>query len=273
LSDVVVERITHRLSRFPVYPEAGLVTSLMKDLQSLNINTVTAVQGFLNFYRDIKALVDAAEGHVSVKWLNNVYLQMKYGTANTFRDAAEVVAFLREELRRMAFSYENWQKTHAADGIIHPRGLTGLTYDNSYEVTHATVTAGVMDDTLAKLAKASLDIDVFPELGNIWDVIPFSFVVDWFLPVGEILDAIDANTYRSTLRVKSFTWSYKHIVTGVPFGELLRGFDNLTARIDVCLYRRYSSKMIPYPEPQLRLPQEFTQWLPAGALIAQGVLK
>jgi hypothetical protein len=34
--------------------------------------------------------------------------------------------------------------------------------------------------------------DVWPTLENTWDAIPLSFVVDWFLPVSDLLGQIDA---------------------------------------------------------------------------------
>lgn len=38
-------------------------------------------------------------------------------------------------------------------------------------------------------------IGLYPTAVNLWDMVPFSFIVDWFLPVGSMLESID-NAFR-----------------------------------------------------------------------------
>lgn len=272
LNTWTANRLYHKyITWLPPKPESDLVVDLVKDLKELDINTITAVQGLVNCYRDLKGLVDAAQGHVSVKWLVNLYLQMKYGFANTVRDARDLMLYFAREYQKMYAARQANQKTHAAGGLTY----TGTSFkcDSAYEVTHATATVKTMDNTLADLTRQLMDIDVFPELGNVWDIVPFSFVLDWFLPIGSILDAVDANTYRSTLKVESFVWSYKYVLTGIDATQWLPLTGRLVGTVDVQCYERHKSHEIPQPTVQLQIPQQFTQWLPAAALVAQGRLK
>jgi hypothetical protein len=255
-------------------PANDLVTDCIKDLKQLDINTVTAVQGLVNCWKDIKSLIASANGHVSAKWLTSVYLQMKYGFSNTVRDAIDIMKYLREESKRLLSKYSNRQITHASGGMQIPYDGVGFYFLDGYEVTTLTVCCSTMDHGLAQVCRAAMDIDVFPELGNIWDVIPFSFVVDWFVPFGDLFDAIDANTYKSTLSVHYCTISQNYVFHGANVGEWLPNLGGtFQGTADVRLYSRQVTHSIPSPSLELHTPTGFTQWIPAGALIAQGAMK
>jgi hypothetical protein len=57
--------------------------------------------------------------------------------------------------------------------------------------------------------------DAWPTLENTWDLIPLSFVVDWFLPVQDILGQIDAAVQAPYIKVESAYVSDK-LVAEVP---------------------------------------------------------
>lgn len=52
-----------------------------------------------------------------------------------------------------------------------------------------------------------------PSLYNIWDMVPFSFVVDWFVPIGDNLERISNQTWAATMPYQTQVLaSYKGIV-------------------------------------------------------------
>lgn len=65
---------------------------------------------------------------------------------------------------------------------------------------------------MMNIGRALYDLDVVPTLSNLWDMVPMSFIVDWFLPVGDMLEQREQNQYACTLRVRachySSKWSY-----------------------------------------------------------------
>jgi hypothetical protein len=264
-----------RMSHYPVFPDTALVANVLKDLKTLDINTITAVQGLATLARDIRELVAAAEGHVNVKWLVSTYLYMKYGFENSTRDVIDLTEFYLREINALYAKKSAWQTSHASDGVqFMPRdGSMLLSFKEGYETTTLTVYVKTLDEGLAKVTRSMMDLDVFPELGNIWDIIPFSFVVDWFVPVQEFLDAVDANTYRATLKVGACLSSYSYTFKGLDVARLLPGMDeNAIGHVDARYYVRTVQSFIPDPAPELRSPTTFNQWLPAGALIAQGAM-
>jgi hypothetical protein len=70
---------------------------------------------------------------------------------------------------------------------------------------------------LMRLIRTAYEWDFYPSLGNTWDAIPLSFVVDWFINVSDIYNSVDRivqaqyydvlkvmNTYKCSLELPSF---------------------------------------------------------------------
>lgn len=55
-----------------------------------------------------------------------------------------------------------------------------------------------------------------PDLYNLWDLVPYSFVADWFLPIGECLESISSrwmwNGYFD-VNYATYSWQWDHQVT------------------------------------------------------------
>jgi hypothetical protein len=264
--------LLNRLFLLPPVPIGDCVCDAMKDLKSLDINTITAIQGLVNCWKDIKDLILSANGKVSLRWLDSVYLQMKYGFSNTVRDAIDLSKALVQAVKSLQ-KKDLGQITHASKGITFAAHDDRARFDftNGHEITTLTCCVDTLDHGLAVATRSLMDLDIFPELGNVWDVVPFSFVVDWFVPFGDLFDAIDSNTYRSTLAVRYCVQSEHYFFEGLNPKEWLTSLAPYWLQGDVSFeaYVRIPLSAIPAPSLQLHLPQEFTQWIPAGALVYQ----
>lgn len=244
-----------------------LTADCMKDIKTLDINTCTAVPGIINITKDIRSLIEAAEGHVSLKWIINVYLQMLYGTSNTIRDIRDLSAAFIDWAHGAVFGRNKTQRVHSSMSEDIPQ------YGSSFPQHHVTHTLSLevetLDNGLADACRKMMDLDVFPELGNIWDIVPYSFVIDWFLPLGDFLEQIDSRTYRSTLNFVRGTYSRKTTASVHP----LRGVQaHLQGDATLVVYERVALTEIPEPILTLHSPAEFNQWIPAGALTLQALL-
>lgn len=72
--------------------------------------------------------------------------------------------------------------------------LIDTTADITYTTTyHFCLKHNYFSQIWSALEKLRLD----PSSGQVWDLIPFSFVADWFLPIGDTLRCIDA--YNSSV--------------------------------------------------------------------------
>jgi hypothetical protein len=198
---------------------------------------------------------------------------MKYGFSNTVRDAIDLLKFARDSVKSLTNKYADRQISKSSQGrSINPDTMP-FNFMDGHEVTTLTVACHTLDDAFARVVRGLMDIDVFPELGNIWDVVPYSFVIDWFIPFGDLFDAIDANTYRSTLQCYYTTVSYNYEFTGVALEDwfpVLQG-QVIVGNVDVRYYNRKVLSEIPTPSFSLHVPAGFTQWIPAGSLLFQSI--
>lgn len=131
-------------------------------------------------------------------------------------------------------------------------GKAGISWRFLYYGTLNVNPAVAGESALASIAR-TLNLD---RLGYAaWDAVPYSFVVDWFLPLGDILDRtlsgpafyIAANTPWVSARVDSFFnvsirgnsdyWSPYDIKYGggASYGERVRTFNRYEASIDSLL--------------------------------------
>jgi len=64
-------------------------------------------------------------------------------------------------------------------------------------------------DMFAMLMLNSDKVGLMPSLYNLWDMVPFSFVVDWVYPIGDILQDIDQRWYYRAYKVDELLVSFK----------------------------------------------------------------
>lgn len=66
-----------------------------------------------------------------------------------------------------------------------------------------------------QVARALYSLGLAPTLTNLWDMIPFSFVVDWFLPIGEVLSSVE-----KSLEYSDSNYDFDRIVYSVSAQEI-----------------------------------------------------
>jgi hypothetical protein len=59
-------------------------------------------------------------------------------------------------------------------------------------ILRATVRLRENPDSLMTALITADSVQILPSLSRAWDLIPWSFLVDWFVPVGQYLDIVDA---------------------------------------------------------------------------------
>jgi hypothetical protein len=73
-----------------------------------------------------------------------------------------------------------------------------------------TLDLQLKDNPLAAIGNALEKLGLNPSAANIWDLIPFSFVVDWFTGIGSLLSRLDAYENNALLRdVRSRVETFK----------------------------------------------------------------
>lgn len=166
------------------------------------------------------------------KEISSFYLGNKYGYQLTYSDAKSIgSAFerLRENLTRESKSViklRSTSKSHA-DGKI-PVDITA----------NYMARVSPFRDPLCDGIRGLYDWDLYPSLGNMWDLIPYSFVADWVVGVGDLLEDIDANVYMRYYEVKSITKSLK-VQSGPIDASFILGDRRCSGMVGYKHYRRW----------------------------------
>lgn len=156
----------------------GNGAALISDIIHLN-------DAFASSLVDIKGMSSG-----KVKAFANAYLSVHYGYKLLLSDIQELIS----ELNRYLDMYR-YTSVHAMRRMT----IDGIEYTQNLQIFYELFGNHVSDWT--KLARL---LDLAPSLHSAWDSIPFSFVVDWVLNIGDLAMSID----------NFYTLSQEHKVIG-----------------------------------------------------------
>lgn len=187
------------------------------------------------------------------------YLTVKYGWLPTASDLQEILgAFKRHDFR----DKNGLVTLNAGHTSSSAQGFLSLT-------TTRRIKIAVSDESnpLQSLYQRLYNVGAFPTFTNLWDLVPYSFVIDWFVDLGSFLETIDFRLYFATLDIKYVTMSQKDVsglrivpVKGSP----------ISGNITRVHYHRWVSDQCPVPPLSLTSNmQDFDHWVESGALIVQ----
>lgn len=119
-----------------------------------------------------------------------------------------------------------------------------------------------------KLGYALKSLGIQPSLGTVWELIPFSFVLDWFIPIGDILYKVNLDPSLIKVEILDVCASVSH-GQHVQFigNKYCNGLIN-TPLVSVLRsdYDRRVGVELKNSLPPLRMPKNF-QWLLGAALV------
>jgi hypothetical protein len=100
-------------------------------------------------------------------------------------------------------------------------------YDTVEQSTNAFVTG---------IQRYLYEYDWIPSFSNIWDAVPWSFVVDWFLPIGDVFEKQEQRSYVETLPIRRVFNSSKWQMTERV--KCCTGSVEWTGSLHITLYKR-----------------------------------
>lgn len=134
----------------------------------------------------VGSLIELLRSSPSKASIASFWLSNRYGDRLSFRDAKDLFqSFDRELFKARTTRY-----------VIGKGRLSELVSDGYFtdvNVFHACQLAVSPRDSnaLMRAIRHAYEWDYYPSLGNVWDMIPLSFVVDWFVNVGDIYESVD----------------------------------------------------------------------------------
>lgn len=256
-----------------------LLSDLSQDIADhacdLDINSIAFAKEFceniVNLYKIVQGDLSTMTGTALandpsvkrfVKTLADVELSSSYGLSLTIADTQELLKSFERQMSSYKYGISRSQTSHS-----YSRG--GVSYSETFycKTWYSRSCAGFQG-----LLNDLFNQDAFLTLQNVWDLIPYSFVVDWVLPIEQFLNQQDANTRLSVLPISEVLLTTKTIISysSDVVRELTAG---LSGQISVTLYERDASASLPPIYPHYQGRDQFQSWLQAGALITQKILK
>lgn len=202
-----------------------------------------------------KALGVSRRKVLSGSTLSSRWLEYSYAWLPLISDIHDTHKLITEGFRKatpIMSSSRSLSDSHTASGPP-PSGISVLT-GASFVNYKAKVYYRVNDSTLAKWNQVGLINPLYVA----WAVVPYSFVVDWFLPVGNFLEALTA-----TIGVDFIDGYYGNRVTG-GYQSIMKAdngnADTVTNTVgtqtDIFGYTR--TRMTNFPTPGLYLKSPFS---------------
>lgn len=147
-----------------------------------DVNNVENLKDFKNLKELLPPLSKLIKKH-NLKSLADFYLWYHYGAAPMIGDLESYISLFKKIISGIGNDYQT----------------INLSYGYSrYKIIIDNYNAGVLQ---------SLGLSL--NLSNTWDCIPLSFVVDWFVKVGDVLSSIDSADITAQLKVQQVVSSYK----------------------------------------------------------------
>lgn len=189
-TDLLMRSIEHDVA-------PGFVSELLRDAASsmyLSSNNIANAQEVLDIAKDAATLILGGPKKIVGKAANSLrsicgrslpklagdsWLKYRYLYNTTKSDALDFVE-----------KYSTVVNNDTTYHVIRSGGSTGNT------VTHVKV---ILQDkkqnAVAEMHRKLRTVGLAVTPYNVWDMIPFSFIVDWFLPIGKILENQDAEFF------------------------------------------------------------------------------
>lgn len=222
---------------------ASLPTTILKDLDNLKQFTKVTKSGKL-------------------KIAASIFLSVHYGYKLLAADGMELV---RELLKYQTECTNHLAQSVTASSNLSERGPFRLADANGHLNVYYNPYSRLCTD-IGRFAEA---VDLVPDFSNVWDMIPFSFVVDWFTNIGDLASGID----------NFFTLTQQSEVLGsilsknVSYTYQPEGFEgNLTIRH---YFRTCRPGWYPIPKFSFQLKNPVTNlyhWLESSALVVSKVM-
>lgn len=229
----------------------------MKASEKVNANSVNMI-AFLRDLREPHKLIPKLRNLKKLKTHANNYLGLQYGVLPTISDLRHIVgAFekVKPYLDKNGFTtYSAGSSSSNVDGVI--------TETLSQQIKLAIADE---DDLFQALASKLESSGFLPTTENLYDLIPYSFVLDWFIDVGGLLHRVDSRLRLARLNIRYATLSRRaslrfNIPTSPTFPYI--------GSVEMVQYHRWVTDHCPVPP--LSAPLTFqlpNHWLEAGALI------
>lgn len=229
--------------------------------ESMNYFTSNGI-AFAKDLAEFRKLIPKAKDLLNLKkpksWAS-LYLWAHYGLSLTISDSKDLVQAFKE------FANANHSVANLKTQVRYASTSKSSAWGPLTKVTRYTVKLDCMPRDVGKDLLMGELFDTNLSLGNVWDLIPFSFVVDWFADISSKLDRIDtyveSNAYY---RLNCLTYGVRTTCV-VSASQIMPG---ASGSVSLVRYDRTPSATFPpFRFPSTQSPQLQKHFIEAAALI------
>lgn len=194
LSDMMYGNGTQSYFRNSLTQEAYL--NLVQNVPRMNDNNISNLLEITSF---IKGLVIDHKVDIPNS-LSDAWLAYRYSYGTTKMDVQDAIKFMKRHR-----DLGDW--TH-----LKVHGTSNLVYQGISVICRAVATVSPRGiDKIEKVWRALYTYGLSPNFYVVWDMIPYSFIVDWFLPIGDTLNVWDTERqFNQYYSVKDVQFSLKY---------------------------------------------------------------
>ena len=232
-----------------------LCQAAVDNINYVDINTVAYLKDLKDFGSELQAIAKLVSNPTNPKAWANLFLNYNYGSRLTIADTFKLINGIINCSRTIVKARKKaWRTCRArkSSTVVHPTlGCQGNRLSN-YKVYYKPYDQGVMS-FVHKMAAW----DLLPTAANLWDFMPYSFVVDWFVDIGGMLESIDSAAQATSLDVVGVLYSTKdtyQLNFDLPGQQVLGATYTVYAR-------RWSRRLHP-PPPRLEASDGFLHNIP-----------
>lgn len=234
-----------------------LAQRCIEQVRYVDVNTLA----YVNDFRHIGSLIPKFAQWKKPKTWASAWLTMKYGLGLTIKDTQEladaihVAATTASAMQNCALLYAT-----RTDSLTTPLGVV-------FEEDHYKLAVDPYPDSLRDMSRKMMVWGLYPTLTNIWDMIPYSFVLDWFKDVSSLLERIDTQDLVEKFQIHGICRSRKIWIT-VPISQLAPGFPG-EGSVTLTSYRREIPNHIDLPRWRIDSPEDFNNWVELLSIFVQ----
>lgn len=258
-----IDAITSQLTsdKFPI-EEADYGDLAMKASEKIAANNgnMIAFLKDLSHPTDMIPKISNLSDLVNLRTLTDDYLSVQYGILPTISDVQRIIGAFK---RLGPYLDRNGFATYSAGSIA-----AKTVDEKDYKLEqHVKIAVGNDDSTFVSLLQRAESLGTLPTCKNIWDLIPYSFVVDWLIDVGNFLERADTRLRLMRLDIRYATCSRKSTIAGKLTWDSSHPY---AGTINLVQYHRWVTDHCPVPPLSLHKTfQNFDHWLESGALLVQ----
>lgn len=194
------------------YDFRPLHDTIMDSVPYVDNNSIAFIRDLRTTFSSLKAIGTVIAEPTNPKQWANLWLSARYGDRLTISDASDYIKAFAS-LSRRSRGEKDYNVIHSRETQTSLFDFLGKTYTMQHELVSTCAIRPANLGPLCDLIRNSINWDIWPTLENVWDLIPFSFVVDWFANVSEVASAIDRRVLNNYYDILYVIDSVKHTVT------------------------------------------------------------